>query len=424
MSRTPRCSLVSSSFVKHLELQDGIGSQQAVVTALNVTGEEIIQQTFADDAGIFKGKLASVNARWQEVCRLVAERRRRLEEEENILSELQEDLNEFICWLEEAESIAAIQPEPGNELQLKECLEKVKLRVEELPPRERILKQLNESGELALERKLNREEHKKIEIDLKQANHHWAQVSRDLPEKQKEIEYLLRGVTQFQQQLHQLALWASTTKDQLELYRQVGIPGAFDTKETEDEAQAKQADVEAILSKAQQLYKEKPITQPIKGKLEDLSSDWKAINTLLLQLKGKPEASRVISTGVCQTVTVLSQTLVTKETTTSKLEMPSSLLMEVPAMADFNKAWVELTDWLSLLHHVIKTQIVTVGDLEEINDMIVKQKATLQDLEQRHPQLEDLITVAQNLKNKTNNPEARATITDRSKYHCRTTMEN
>lgn len=77
---------------------------------------------------------------------------------------------------------------------------------------------------------------------------------------------------------------------------------------------------------------------------------------------------------VGQTVTVLSQTLVTKGTTTSKLEMPSSLLMEVPAMADFNKAWVELTDWLSLLHHVIKTQIVTVGDLEEINDMIVKQK--------------------------------------------------
>ncbi|XP_041114936.1 dystrophin isoform X1 [Polyodon spathula] len=394
------------------ELQDGIRSQQAVVTALNSTGEEIIQQTSADEAGIFKKKLASVNARWQEVCRLVTERRRRLEEEENILSEFQEDLNEFICWLEEAESIAAIQLEPGNELQLKECLEKVKLRVEELPPRERILKQLNESGELALERKLNPEEHKKLEIDLKQANHHWAQVSRDLPEKQKEIEYLLRGVTQFQQQLHQLALWASTTKDQLELYRQVGIPGAFDTKETEDEAQAKQADVEAVLSKAHQLYKEKLITQPTKGKLEDLSSDWKAINTLLLQLKGKPEASKVISTGVCQTVTVLSQTLVTKETTTSKLEMPSSLLMEVPAMADFNKAWAELTDWLSLLHHVTKTQIVTVGDLEEINDMIVKQKAALQDLEQRRPQLEDLITAAQNLKNKTNNQEARAAITD------------
>ncbi|KAL6041799.1 hypothetical protein STEG23_012304, partial [Scotinomys teguina] len=39
--------------------------------------------------------------------------------------------------------------------------------------------------------------------------------------------------------------------------------------------------------------------------------------------------------------------------------------------------------------------------------------ATLQDLEQRRPQLEELITAAQNLKNKTSNQEARTVITDR-----------
>uniref|UniRef100_A0A9L0S0M2 Dystrophin n=1 Tax=Equus caballus TaxID=9796 RepID=A0A9L0S0M2_HORSE len=93
--------------------------------------------------------------------------------------------------------------------------------------------------------------------------------------------------------------------------------------------------------------------------------------------------------------------------------MPSSLLLEVPALADFNRAWTELTDWLSLLDQVIKSQRVMVGDLEDINEMIIKQKATLQDLEQRRPQLEELITAAQNLKNKTSNQEARTIITDR-----------
>uniref|UniRef100_A0A674KDF7 Dystrophin n=1 Tax=Terrapene triunguis TaxID=2587831 RepID=A0A674KDF7_9SAUR len=92
--------------------------------------------------------------------------------------------------------------------------------------------------------------------------------------------------------------------------------------------------------------------------------------------------------------------------------MPSSLLLEVPALADFNKAWAELTDWLSLLDRVIKSQIVTVGDLDDINDMIIKQKAALQEFEQRRPQLEELITAAQNLKNKTSNQEARTIITD------------
>uniref|UniRef100_A0A8C3YVV7 Dystrophin n=1 Tax=Catagonus wagneri TaxID=51154 RepID=A0A8C3YVV7_9CETA len=92
--------------------------------------------------------------------------------------------------------------------------------------------------------------------------------------------------------------------------------------------------------------------------------------------------------------------------------MPSSLLLEVPALADFNRAWIELTDWLSLLDRVIKSQKVMVGDLEDINEMIIKQKATLQDLEQRRPQLEELITAAQNLKNKTSNQEARTIITN------------
>ncbi|KAG8508039.1 Dystrophin [Galemys pyrenaicus] len=95
--------------------------------------------------------------------------------------------------------------------------------------------------------------------------------------------------------------------------------------------------------------------------------------------------------------------------------MPSSLLLEVPALADFNRAWTELTDWLSLLDRVLKSQRVMVGDLEDINEMIIKQKATLQDLEQRRPQLEELITAAQNLKNKTSNQEARTVITDRIK---------
>ncbi|XP_029458957.1 dystrophin isoform X1 [Rhinatrema bivittatum] len=165
-------------------------------------------------------------------------------------------------------------------------------------------------------------------------------------------------------------------------------------------------------------YKEKPATQPLKRKLEDLNSDWTAVNSLLQELKRKPAAaasgaipsSAITSTG--QPVTVVTQTLVTKDTTLFKLTMPSSLLMEVPALASFNKEWAELTDWLSLLDRVIKAQIVTVADLDEINDMIIKQKGTIQDLEKRRPQLEELRTTAQNLKNKTSNQEARAAITD------------
>lgn len=75
-----------------------------------------------------------------------------------------------------------------------------------------------------------------------------------------------------------------------------------------------------------------------------------------------------------RTVTLVTHPVVTKETTLSKAEMPSTLLLEVPALADFNRAWTELTDWLSLLDRVLKSQRVMVGDPEDISDMIIKQK--------------------------------------------------
>ncbi|XP_072370082.1 dystrophin isoform X4 [Scyliorhinus torazame] len=393
------------------ELQNGIGSQQAAVTSLNVTGEEIIGQSSITDGGILKEKLSNLNRHWQEICRQVDERKRRSEEEKNI-SELQEDLNEYLCWLEETESIVGIEPDPGNEQQLRDLLETVKFRLAGFPLRKAKLKHINESGGVALKSTyLVPEQRFKLEAGILQTNHRWTKVSKNLPDKQNKIEELLKDITRFQQQLNLLTLWASSTKDQLELYKQAPIPEVFDIKETEEGVLAKQADVEGILLKVQHFCKEKPISQPLKGKIEALNSDWKKINILLNELKQRHQPGVVSTTQ--QPVTVVTETLVTTETSVTKLDMPSSLLMDVPALADFNKAWVELTDWLSLLDRVIKSQLVTVGDVEEISDMIIKQKATLQDLDQKRPQLDELITAAQNLKNKTTNQEARAIITDR-----------
>ncbi|XP_048351416.1 dystrophin isoform X1 [Sphaerodactylus townsendi] len=402
------------------DLQDGIGKQQPVVRTLNITGEDIIEQSSTADASVLNEKLGSLNFRWQELCKQVTESKKRLEQEKNFLTELQYNLSKFILWLEEASSVTGIPLEPGNEYQLKDTLQKVKLRVEELPLHKGILKRLNEAGGKALgSASLNPEVKLKLDTRLKEANHRWIKVSKDLPEKQKEIEYLLNNLVQFEQQLSQLKLWLSPVKDRLELYNKEGQPEAFDIKDIETAVKAKQPDVEGILSKGHHLYKEKPVTQPVTRKLEDLNTDWNAVNHLIHLLKRKPVsgATGIVSSAVVtspgQAVTVVTQTAVTKETTISKQEMPSSLLLEVPPLAEFNKAWADLTDWLSLLDRVIKSQIVTVGDIDEINDMIIKQKATQQDLEQRRPQLEELITAAQNLKNKTSNQEARTVITDR-----------
>ncbi|XP_039770096.1 dystrophin isoform X4 [Ornithorhynchus anatinus] len=399
------------------ELQDGVGRQTTVIRALNATGEEITAQASVTDADLLKDKLETLNVRWQKVCRQLAERNKRLEEEKNILSEFGDDLKEFVSWLEESESIVALPLEPGNEEQLAEALGKVKSRVEELPPRQEILKKLNVTGKGALTSVATPPgEQDQLDSQLQAANLRWTQVSQDLPEKQKEIELLLKSFGQFEDQLNQLTEWLSPLKSRLEFYHQTGQAEAPDIKDTEAAVRAKRPDVEGILSKGQQLYKDKPASQPVKRKLEQLSSDWTTVDRWLQELRRKPTATTlgVVPPGIVagRTPPVEAQTLVTKGTTVSKGEMPSSLPPEMPALADFNRAWAELTDWLTLLDQVIKAQRAMVGDPEDIGGLMVKLKTGLQDLEQRRPKLEELITAAQNLKNKTGNQEARAVITD------------
>ncbi|CAL8393187.1 unnamed protein product [Arctogadus glacialis] len=62
---------------------------------------------------------------------------------------------------------------------------------------------------------------------------------------------------------------------------------------------------------------------------------------------------------------------------------------------------------------MLKSNIVTVGDTEEIRATIRRLQVTKSDLEQRHPQLEDIFTLAQNIKNKTSNLDVRTSITEK-----------
>ncbi|ETE57753.1 hypothetical protein L345_16528, partial [Ophiophagus hannah] len=61
-----------------IDLQDDIERQQAVVRNLNIDGDKIIQQSSATDANILREQLEGLNSQWKEVCRQLAERKKRL----------------------------------------------------------------------------------------------------------------------------------------------------------------------------------------------------------------------------------------------------------------------------------------------------------------------------------------------------------
>ncbi|XP_059409657.1 dystrophin isoform X2 [Carassius carassius] len=351
------------------ELQGGLEKQEAAVKGLNALGTDLAPQCSKDDRDHIKQQLASINSRWAKVSSQLTEIKRRSAGAKIVLAELNEDMGEFQSWLDDAEAVVALPVEAGHKEQLNATLEKVKARVVELPSRKQVLHQINSKGS-----SLPADKVKPLEKHLKVINMRWATVSTDLPEKQRQIEDLLRDLSLYQEQLSKLSIWASSTKNHLEQ-----SPTAVDPKIEEDVKEKKPA-VEAVLAK------ERPPCQPEKGQFDGLSADWTSIQVLLKDWRDKCQLAAVTLTGSAAGDAALDK---------------------------FNKSWAELDDWLNLLDHMVQTQRVMVGDLDEINKMTVKLKSTLQDMEQRCPQLNKQITAAQNLKNKTNNPETRATITDR-----------
>uniref|UniRef100_A0A3B4ZYN5 Dystrophin n=1 Tax=Stegastes partitus TaxID=144197 RepID=A0A3B4ZYN5_9TELE len=93
--------------------------------------------------------------------------------------------------------------------------------------------------------------------------------------------------------------------------------------------------------------------------------------------------------------------------------LTGSSLPESAALAQFNKSWAELTDWLTMLDNMVQNKRVVVADLDDINSNISQLKTSLQELDHRYPLLEKQVTAAQNLKNKTGNQETRNAITER-----------
>uniref|UniRef100_A0A8C3P8N8 Utrophin n=1 Tax=Chrysemys picta bellii TaxID=8478 RepID=A0A8C3P8N8_CHRPI len=143
----------------------------------------------------------------------------------------------------------------------------------------------------------------------------------------------------------------------------------------------------------------------LQEKLAGLNKRWKAITA---EIMDRQQRERIF-------LKMLTIFIVSAYPAVQNVVLVSSPLLqtqqalELSAPADLDKTTTELADWLVLIDQMLKSNIVTVGNAEEINRTII----TKEDLEQRHPQLDSVFTLAQNLKNKTSSSDVRTVITEK-----------
>ncbi|XP_069708268.1 utrophin isoform X5 [Phaenicophaeus curvirostris] len=289
------------------ELEEGVSSHQTSVSALNRTGEGIIQKLSATDGSFLQEKLAGLNRRWKAITTEVMDRQQRLKGENQQLIEYRRKLDELRCWLENVENALDTRFMFNHEEKLRE----LQVLREAMEVQGDKLEWLNRTEpEVLLDKNVDLQEKDRLSDCLQSLNVRWNKVFREVPDRVREL---------------------------------------------------------MTFGKSHLVTQTKP-------------SD-------------------------VQKVVLVS----------SSLEIPvqTQQALELSAPADLDRTTTELADWLVLIDQMLKSNIVTVGNIDEINRTIARMKITKADLEQRHPQLDSVFTLAQNLKNKTSSSDIRTVITEK-----------
>ncbi|XP_061160323.1 dystrophin isoform X5 [Syngnathus typhle] len=361
---------------QHLrDLTEAIPLQEVVLNQVTSAAEDISRMSTPDDVSRLRAQLKFLNARWAHVCEQLNERKRRSAEAHTTAAHLQETLGSMLGWLDKAEGVLGIPLRPAEPQHIRDTLGKVQMCVEELPSKKAAVVDLNM-------RPIPSDKQKDVRI----INTRWEQVSKALPERQMEIESLLKELERLHVQLDYLSVWVSRTRTRLEHSPDEPPPGLI------EEVQVKQPEVESVLQRINQLYKDITPHQSDKAKFMKMRDDW----TIILELLRQHQERKNL--------------LVAKK---SSDMLTGSSQADFAALAQFNKSWAELTDWLTMLDNMVQNKRVVVADLDDINENIAQLKASLQELDQRRPLLERQVTAAQNLKNKSSNQDTRNAITER-----------
>ncbi|RXM34129.1 Utrophin [Acipenser ruthenus] len=337
------------------ELEEGLTSHQSIYTTLNKTGEGIIGQLSVPDSSLLQEKLSRLNKRWKAISR-------------EALAEKMDSENEKLNWL-------------------------------------------NKNGpQILSSRGMSLQERDKHVTRLRAVNMNWSKVSRELFDKVGEVEVNLQNQSQFQDKINQLSDWVSVKRQKLST-KGPSRMSASELQMFETTMKERKTEMEDLLARSIDLQKRQQLLPQEKSKIEQLAADWKALDFILKEVVQQPTVSctqQVTQQRVTVPSVVQMASLVTSDATHQTVQSPDPV-----APTDLNETATELADWLVLIDQMLKSNIVTVGDVDEIRATVERLKRTKADLEQRHPQLEDIFTLAQNIKNKTSNVDVRTFITEK-----------
>ncbi|XP_057345118.1 utrophin isoform X6 [Manis pentadactyla] len=392
---------------------DKLGEQIAII---HEKQPDVILEASGPEAIQIRDTLSQLNAKWDRINRMHNDRKGYFDRIVEEWRQFHCDLNDLTQWVMEAEELLADTFAADGGLDL----EKARIHQQELEEgissHQLSFAALNRTGD-GIVQKLPSADGNFLKDKLAGLNQRWSAVVAEVKDRQPRLKGESTQVTEYRKGLDEIILWL--TKAENAVQKRSATELAENLQELTDLTQEMDAQAEKLkwLNRTElEMLSDKSLSL---HEREKNSESLRMVNlTWSKMCREVPSALRERMQGPCS----VSQTRIAAHPSVQKVVLASSAsdfpvhsprTSEISIPADLDKTITELADWLVLIDQMLKSNIVTVGDIEEINKTVSRMKITKADLEQRHPQLDYVFTLAQNLKNKASSSDVRTAITEK-----------
>uniref|UniRef100_A0A452I4P7 Calponin-homology (CH) domain-containing protein n=1 Tax=Gopherus agassizii TaxID=38772 RepID=A0A452I4P7_9SAUR len=383
------------------DVLDKLGDQIAVIhekqpdVILEASGPEAIQ---IGDA------LTQLNAEWDRINRMYNDQKCCFDRAVEDWRQFHCDLNDLTQWITEAEGLLADAHAPDGSLDL-ETAEMHQQELEEgVSSHQTSFSTLNRTGEGIIQ-KLSTTDGSFLHEKLAGLNKRWKAITAEITDRQQRLKGENQQLMDYRKKLDEFGCWLENVENSLEMRP------TFNHEENLRELKVLTEEMEVQGKKLKWLNRTESevLSDKIVGfqEKERISDTLRAINMKW----NKVIFLKMLTIFIVSAYPAVQNVVLVSSPFEAPVQTQQAL--EHSAPADLDKTTTELADWLVLIDQMLKSNIVTVGNAEEINRTIARMKITKEDLEQRHPQLDSVFTLAQNLKNKTSSSDVRTVITEK-----------
>uniref|UniRef100_A0A3Q3N7H7 Utrophin n=1 Tax=Mastacembelus armatus TaxID=205130 RepID=A0A3Q3N7H7_9TELE len=407
-------------------IKDNLERLGEQVTGIHERQPDAIRDASPAEVAQIGDALTQLNAEWDRLNRIYNHRKGCFDRAIEEWRQLHCDMNDLSQWLTDTEALLSESVGPDGQLNLDSARQHQQELEEGLSSHQPVLALLTRTGE-HITGQLSSPDGPLLQEKLDILGQRWRIVSCQVLDRQHRLTGGDSALSDLVRRREELALWLEQAENAVN-----SLPvTATDKNLKELKAIAEELDAQnerlGWLNKHAPQILASPSVSPQSRdqhvyKLRAINRNWEyqkyIICTVHHFLLNKFYMSTLLDLGPSPIFAHASVSAVPSAVQMASLmsEDPHHQTPHTPdtvAPTDLNETATELADWLVLITQMLKSNIVTVGDTEEIRTTMGRLQVTKNDLEQRHPQLEDIFTLAQNIKNKTSNLDIRTSITEK-----------